>query len=139
MAERFVSRGFVGTRRQAATSNRVPPGQHIVTDFPVLSAGPTPRTPLDRWTFTIDGLVSEPVTCRSSRTPFAPGIWKTTRKSVIAGAVWPGFGVRKPLPLMISSGKALAGSSWLIDTCACVITGALAPAVEGGGTMVVVK
>jgi DMSO/TMAO reductase YedYZ molybdopterin-dependent catalytic subunit len=28
----------------------------------VLSAGPTPRTPLARWTFTIQGLVREPVT-----------------------------------------------------------------------------
>ena len=62
MAERFISRGFVGRPRQAGADNRVPPGQHVVTDFPVLSAGPTPRTPLDRWTFTIEGLVSEPVT-----------------------------------------------------------------------------
>jgi Oxidoreductase molybdopterin binding domain len=30
-------------------------------DFPVLSAGPTPRTPLDRWTFVIEGLVREPI------------------------------------------------------------------------------
>ena len=62
MAERFISRGFVGRPRQAGADNRVPPGQHVVSDFPVLSAGPTPRTPLDRWTFTIEGLVSEPVT-----------------------------------------------------------------------------
>ena len=26
----------------------MPPGQYVTTDFPVLSAGPTPRTPLDR-------------------------------------------------------------------------------------------
>ena len=61
MAERFVSRGFVGKRRQPDTANRVPPGQYIVRDFPVLSAGPTPRTPLDQWTFSIEGLVREPV------------------------------------------------------------------------------
>src|SRR5262249_24806238 len=30
------------------------------TDFPVLSAGPTPRTPLDRWTFSLEGLVRTP-------------------------------------------------------------------------------
>jgi DMSO/TMAO reductase YedYZ molybdopterin-dependent catalytic subunit len=29
-----------------------------VTDFPVLSAGPTPHTPLDRWSFTLEGLVA---------------------------------------------------------------------------------
>jgi len=32
----------------------------VTDDFPVLSAGPTPRTPLDQWTFTIDGEVDEP-------------------------------------------------------------------------------
>ncbi len=61
MTDRFISRGFVGKRRQPEAAKRVPPGQHVVSDFPVLSAGPTPRTPLDRWTFTIEGLVREPV------------------------------------------------------------------------------
>jgi DMSO/TMAO reductase YedYZ molybdopterin-dependent catalytic subunit len=41
--------------------NRLPPGQYLVTDFPVLSAGPTPHTPLDRWSFTLEGLVRSPV------------------------------------------------------------------------------
>ena len=61
MAERLISRGFVGKRRQTDAANRLPPGQHAVSDFPVLSAGPTPRIRLDRWTFTIEGLVREPV------------------------------------------------------------------------------
>src|SRR5439155_24727823 len=61
MADRFISRGFVGKRRQPAVADRVPPGQYVVNDFPVLSAGPTPRTPLDQWTFSIEGLVREPV------------------------------------------------------------------------------
>jgi len=61
MAERFVSRGFVGKRRGTGAANRVPPGQYVTTDYPVLSAGPTPRTPLDQWSFSIDGLVEEPV------------------------------------------------------------------------------
>jgi DMSO/TMAO reductase YedYZ molybdopterin-dependent catalytic subunit len=60
MANRFISRGFVGKRRQPAIANRIPPGQYVVSDFPVLSAGPTPRTRLDQWTFTIEGLVREP-------------------------------------------------------------------------------
>ena len=61
MSDRFISRGFVGKHRSTAVANRVPPGQYVVTDFPVLSAGPTPRTPLDQWSFTIDGLVRERV------------------------------------------------------------------------------
>ena len=34
---------------------RIPPGQYLTTDFPVLSAGPTPHTPLNQWSFTIRG------------------------------------------------------------------------------------
>ncbi len=56
-----ISRGFHGRRRPEVDPARVPPGQYVVTDFPVLSAGPTPRTPLDEWTFTISGAVDEPV------------------------------------------------------------------------------
>ena len=58
MAEHFVSRGFVGKQREGGSAaNRVPPGQHEVKDFPVLSAGPTPRVNLDKWAFSIEGLV----------------------------------------------------------------------------------
>jgi DMSO/TMAO reductase YedYZ molybdopterin-dependent catalytic subunit len=50
----FVSRGFRGRPRDSdADPNRVPPGQYVTEDFPVLSAGPTPHTPLDEWTFSI--------------------------------------------------------------------------------------
>ena len=56
----FVSRGFHGKRRDEGPSDRVPPGQYLVDDFPVLSAGPTPRTPLDQWDFAITGAVGEP-------------------------------------------------------------------------------
>lgn len=45
-----VSRGFHG--RQPA-ERPLPPGQYLVGDFPVLSAGPTPRVVLDRWQFTV--------------------------------------------------------------------------------------
>jgi DMSO/TMAO reductase YedYZ molybdopterin-dependent catalytic subunit len=55
-----ISRGFHGRSRGDAPADRVPPGQYVTTDFPVLSAGPTPHTPLDRWTFTIDGELDEP-------------------------------------------------------------------------------
>src|SRR3954447_22358822 len=54
------SRGFRG-RRADVDPARVPPGQYVTRDFPVLSAGPTPRTPLDEWSFTINGAVQEPV------------------------------------------------------------------------------
>src|ERR1700757_1060611 len=49
-----VSRGF-RRKREAAPADRVPPGQYVTRDFPVLSAGPTPHTALSKWTFSIDG------------------------------------------------------------------------------------
>src|SRR5205085_8731484 len=55
-----ISRGFRGRREAEADPARVPPGQYVTHDFPVLSAGPTPHTPLDEWTFTIRGAVDEP-------------------------------------------------------------------------------
>jgi DMSO/TMAO reductase YedYZ molybdopterin-dependent catalytic subunit len=51
----FVSRGFRGRRRDEAPAGRLPSGQYLTTDFPVLSAGPTPQTPLSAWSFTIEG------------------------------------------------------------------------------------
>jgi len=49
-----ISRGFHGRHRDPdADPSRVPPGQYVTTDFPVLSAGPTPHTPLENWTFSI--------------------------------------------------------------------------------------
>ena len=47
-----------------ADSGRFPPGQYLTRDFPVLSAGPTPHTPLDEWSLTIQGAVREPVSWR---------------------------------------------------------------------------
>src|SRR2546421_9886930 len=56
-----ISRGF--RRRHAADAeqaDRVPPGQYVVTDFPVLSAGPTPHTPLEEWSLEISGEIDAP-------------------------------------------------------------------------------
>lgn len=46
-----MSPGFQGRRR--TTDPALPPGQYLTEDFPVLSAGPTPRVPLDRWEFVL--------------------------------------------------------------------------------------
>src|SRR3989441_7209328 len=55
-----ISRGFFGRRRDTEQSERLPPGQYLVEDFPVLTVGPTPRTPLGGWSFAIEGAVDEP-------------------------------------------------------------------------------
>ncbi len=47
MSEGFVSHGFHGRRRRRERDGRLPPSQYLVDGFPVLSAGPTPHTPLE--------------------------------------------------------------------------------------------
>jgi DMSO/TMAO reductase YedYZ molybdopterin-dependent catalytic subunit len=63
-----VSPGFKGRGRRRPSAE-LPPGQYLVEDFPVLSAGPTPDIDLGDWAFTITSetggfraLPSEPVT-----------------------------------------------------------------------------
>ena len=48
----IISRGFSGRRNP--TDLKLPPGQYLTRDFPVLSAGPTPNISLDQWEFVID-------------------------------------------------------------------------------------
>lgn len=62
MGEKFISRGFIGRRRRSGPPDRVPPGQYVTNDFPVLSAGPTPRIPLTKWQFTLEQLGREEIT-----------------------------------------------------------------------------
>jgi DMSO/TMAO reductase YedYZ molybdopterin-dependent catalytic subunit len=57
-----VSPNFHSRRRTDVDPARVPPGQYVTSGFPVLSAGPTPRTPPADWTFTVRGAVDRPRT-----------------------------------------------------------------------------
>lgn len=47
----ILSRGFAGRRRSSDAN--LPPGQYLTEDFPVLSAGPTPRVDVDDWQLSI--------------------------------------------------------------------------------------
>ena len=58
----FITRGFKGRRQSEEQQKRTPPGQHLTNDFPVLTAGPTQRIPLEDWRFSISGLVDQPHT-----------------------------------------------------------------------------
>jgi DMSO/TMAO reductase YedYZ molybdopterin-dependent catalytic subunit len=49
----MVTRGFAGRQSGSELSDRLPPGQHLVDNFPVLTAGPTPRIEPADWTFTL--------------------------------------------------------------------------------------
>ena len=54
----IVNRGFQ-RRRPEVDATRVPPGQYVESDFPVLSAGPTPRVSLEGWAFSVNGQVGQ--------------------------------------------------------------------------------
>ncbi len=46
-----ISRGFTGRKREP--HDDLPPGQYLTEDFPVLSAGPTPRIDTADWSFIV--------------------------------------------------------------------------------------
>ena len=47
----IVSPGFSG--RRSSRTVKLPPGQYLTQDFPVLSAGPTPHVALAEWEFSL--------------------------------------------------------------------------------------
>ena len=54
----IINFGFQGKRGNA----HLPPGQSEVSDWPVLSYGPTPRIDTNEWQLTIEGEVASPAT-----------------------------------------------------------------------------
>ena len=49
----MTTRGFIGRRQSTENADRIPPGQHVVEDFPVLTAGPTRHIAHEDWVFTL--------------------------------------------------------------------------------------
>ncbi len=110
----LISRGFRGRPRRDVDPARIPPGQYVVNDFPVLSAGPTPRTPLDEWSFTVSGAVDEPVSwswqdflALPSET-FAVDIHCVTKWSKL-GTSWTGVSVDTLLESVETDGRVRDG------------------------------
>ncbi|MDF2495182.1 sulfite oxidase-like oxidoreductase [Sphingomonas sp.] len=55
-----VRKFITGTPRHG--DDRLPPGQHLVRDWPVLDLGRQPAVAVERWRLTVKGLVARPVT-----------------------------------------------------------------------------
>jgi DMSO/TMAO reductase YedYZ molybdopterin-dependent catalytic subunit len=47
---------LTGNRDAERSNDRLPPGQRLVENWPVLDLGVKPDIPKDKWIFTIDGL-----------------------------------------------------------------------------------
>ena len=61
--QRWASEGkFLTGRIARQESERLPPGQHLVKNWPVLDLGRQPDIGLHRWKLAIDGLVERPLT-----------------------------------------------------------------------------
>jgi len=61
--QRWASEGkFLTGHVARPETERLPPGQHLVRDWPVLDLGQQPNVPLERWKLVIGGLVDRPVT-----------------------------------------------------------------------------
>jgi DMSO/TMAO reductase YedYZ molybdopterin-dependent catalytic subunit len=62
-AKQRWAKKMAGTAKSETRSiDRLPPGQHLVENFPVLDLGIQPDVPTDTWTLRIHGQVENPVT-----------------------------------------------------------------------------
>ena len=59
--ERFARKMAGKAKPVVRSANRLPPGQHLTTGFPVLDLGIKPEVPLDKWQLEIGGLVENPI------------------------------------------------------------------------------
>ncbi len=60
--ERWAQDGkFLTGRTARPEAERLPPGQHLVRDWPVLDLGQTPRVAPERWTLDVGGAVEAPL------------------------------------------------------------------------------
>ena len=70
---RDVTRGFV-RKRKTSPEGRLPPGQYDTGNgWPVLTAEATPVVDTDRWSLSVDGLVSTPTTWSWAEIRTLPG------------------------------------------------------------------
>lgn len=59
--ERWAREGRLLTGRGAVPGERLPPGQHLVHDWPVLDLGVDPEVKPETWRLTVGGLVEKPL------------------------------------------------------------------------------
>lgn len=115
----FIARGFHG-RRPSSSPGRLPPGQYETRDFPVLSAGPTPRTPLSEWDFTIRGVDGR--TARWSWEAFQALPRETPRVDIHCVTKWSKFdtnweGVSVDALLEAAAGEGVSGGAYVLAFC----------------------
>jgi DMSO/TMAO reductase YedYZ molybdopterin-dependent catalytic subunit len=69
---------FLTGRVARPESDRLPPGQHLVRDWPVLDLGEQPEIALDKWQLVVDGAVENPMTLNWAQFQSEPQSGKTS-------------------------------------------------------------
>jgi DMSO/TMAO reductase YedYZ molybdopterin-dependent catalytic subunit len=135
-----VSRGFRGRKQSTATAARLPPGQYETRDFPVLSAGPTPRTSLAAWSFLLQGANDKSARWSWDEFMALPRQTITTDIHCVTkwskfGTVWEGISV--DTILAEAAARGIAPSPYVVAKCDGGYTTNLPLAdVTGGKAMV---
>jgi DMSO/TMAO reductase YedYZ molybdopterin-dependent catalytic subunit len=115
-----ISRGFRGRRPDSGAAARLPPGQYETRDFPVLSAGPTPHTPLAKWSFTLGARDSR--TAKWSWEEFAALPHETITRDIHCVTKWSKFdtvwtGVSVDAIIEAGAAKGIAPAPFVVAVC----------------------
>jgi DMSO/TMAO reductase YedYZ molybdopterin-dependent catalytic subunit len=115
-----ISRGFRGHRPNAGAAARLPPGQYETHDFPVLSAGPTPHTPLAKWSFTLGARGAPSVTWSWDEFEALPH--ETITRDIHCVTKWSKFdtvwtGVSVDTIIAAGAEKGLAPAPYVVAVC----------------------
>jgi DMSO/TMAO reductase YedYZ molybdopterin-dependent catalytic subunit len=94
---------------------RVPPGQHVVRDFPLLHAGDVARTPPDEWDMRVFGLVQNELRWDYGEFRALPTVTKTCDIHCVTtwsklDTVWGGV----PMPWVLEQARPLADATHVI-------------------------
>lgn len=129
LLERFKARG----RPLRPGTERLPPGQHVVTDFPVLDLGEHPPFDPAAWRFTVEGAVERPFSLTWDAFRGLP------RQSQVSDfhcvTTWSRFDLRwsgVPFAAIVERARPAAGATHLMQVCADGYTTNL-PLAELGG------
>ena len=115
-----ISRGFHGRRPNAGSALKLPPGQYETHDFPVLSAGPTPHTPLEKWDFTLGSAAG--TSARWSWAEFEALPHETITRDIHCVTKWSKFdtvwsGVSIDTIIAAGEAKGLAPAPYIVAVC----------------------
>jgi DMSO/TMAO reductase YedYZ molybdopterin-dependent catalytic subunit len=99
-------------------ARRVPPGQRLVTSWPVLHYGPIPRFDPATWRFEVGGLVQEPFTLTYDELKALGPIDVTADMHCVTGwstldNTWTGVPFRR----LADRAKPTEGAKWVIAHC----------------------